>query len=91
MADDPADDTSIEDVVFQEREKTGEGPLLRRLTLPHTEAPKLLRLLSHEGITAATMFPGADGVVKGMQERKLWDRKDDGPDQTRCPTREGIQ
>ncbi len=48
-------------------------PILRRLTLPTTEAPKLLRLLSYEGIDGASMFPGADGVVRAMREVARWD------------------
>lgn len=46
---------------------------LRRLMLPATEAPRLLRLLALEGITGASMFPGPDGVVRAMRERTLWD------------------
>jgi hypothetical protein len=43
----------------------GFSVLLRRLTLPRTPcAPKLLRLLSYEGITGASMFPGADGAAR---------------------------
>lgn len=48
---------------------TGE---LRRLTLPVVEAPRLLKLLAHEGVTGASLFPGPDGVVKAMRERALW-------------------
>lgn len=49
-------------------------PLMRRLTLPRCHAPKLLRLLSHEGVDGSTMFPGYDGVVKAMKERARWDK-----------------
>lgn len=53
---------------------------LRVLTLPTAEAPKLLRLLSYEGIDGASMFPGADGVVRAMRECALWDKpKGEGP------------
>jgi len=44
-----------------------------RLTLPVEQAPKLLRLLSYEGIDGASMFPSADSVVRAMRERPLWD------------------
>lgn len=44
---------------------------LRRLTLPVHEAGRLLRLLSFHGIDGASMFPGADGVVRAMRERKF--------------------
>jgi FRG domain len=46
---------------------------MRRVTLPHEEAGKVLRLLSYEGVTGATMFPGADGVVRAMREKQFWD------------------
>jgi FRG domain-containing protein len=51
----------------------GSPSTLQRLTLPIEEAPKLLRLLSYEGVDGAAMFPGADGVVRAMRERSLWD------------------
>jgi hypothetical protein len=64
---------SIEEYV-EARKGDGEGrPSLHRLLLPNSEAPKLLRLLSYEGITGASMFPGADGVVQEMREYALWD------------------
>jgi hypothetical protein len=55
-------------------EKTGLY-YMRRITLPHSESSKLLRLLAYEGVTGATIFPGADGVVRGMLERRLWDER----------------
>lgn len=48
-------------------------PVLRCLTLPREQAPKLLRFLAYEGATGATMYPGYDGVVLGMREEALWD------------------
>jgi hypothetical protein len=45
---------------------------MRRFLLSIEAAPRLLRLLSHEGIDGASMFPGADGVVRAMCERALW-------------------
>jgi hypothetical protein len=50
---------------------------LRRLHLPVDQAPKLLRLLSDEGISGVSMFPGADGVVRGLREMALWDQPPD--------------
>jgi len=47
---------------------------LRRIMLPVSETKKLLRLLSYEGVTGASMFPGADGVVRAMREMVLWDQ-----------------
>jgi hypothetical protein len=47
---------------------------LQHFTLPWSEAPRLLRMLSYEGVGAQRMFPGRDGVVRAMMERRLWDR-----------------
>jgi hypothetical protein len=51
----------------------GDPPLLKRLRLSRGAAPALLRLLSYEGITAASMFPGVAGVVKALREQSRWD------------------
>ena len=67
------DSPSLE-VFLSEWRKHEAVPVPQRLTLPVTEAPKLLRLLAYEGVTGASLFPGADGVVKSMRERALWDR-----------------
>lgn len=39
----------------------------------HYKAPKLLRLLSYEGITGATVVPGYAGVTRSLEEWRLWD------------------
>lgn len=44
-------------------------------TLPLDEAPRLLRLLALEGVSASTLFPGYGGVVEALREEALWDRK----------------
>jgi len=49
-------------------------PLLRKLTLPGRCARRLQRLLYEEGVYGSSMFPGADGVVKGMKEHAVWSR-----------------
>jgi hypothetical protein len=67
------DDPSLEAYVARIKKITGGATPLRRLTLSVSEAGKLLRLLSYEGITGASMFPGADGVVRAMRETALWD------------------
>jgi hypothetical protein len=70
------DDPSIEEHFARlAKNVTGSSPPLRRITLPISNAPKLLRLLSYEGIDAASLFPGADGVVRAMREEALWDEK----------------
>jgi hypothetical protein len=67
------DEPSLEELCARTRNLTGGSLPLRRIMLPVSEAPKLLRLLSQEGINGASMFPGADGVVRGMREKALWD------------------
>ncbi len=66
------DDASIEQVVARWRSSIP-APKLLRLTLQRSEAPKLLRLLSYEGVDGASMFPGADGVARALREIALWD------------------
>lgn len=67
------DDPSLEQHLVRLLHITGGALPLRRAMLPVSEAPKLLRLLSYEGIDGASMFPGADGVVRAMRESALWD------------------
>ncbi|MGH7439465.1 MAG: FRG domain-containing protein [Polyangiaceae bacterium] len=71
------DDPSVEVCVSRMRENAHEAPDLYRITLPRCEAPRLLRLLSYEGIHGAALFPGADGVVRSMRERQWWDKPED--------------
>jgi hypothetical protein len=68
-------DPSIEGYVADLDAKGIATPMLHRVTLPVTEAGKLLRLLSNDGINGASMFPGADGVVRAMREQAQWDRR----------------
>jgi len=51
------------------------GPygMLDKICLPIEEAPRLLRLLSREGVDAASLFPNYDGVVAAITERKFWE------------------
>lgn len=55
-------------------EHQDDAPIMYKLTLPSSEAPKLLRLLARNQVSGITLFPGFDGVVMGMYERSLWDR-----------------
>lgn len=64
---------SIETFIARMADKEPGKYLLRRMTLPHSEAPRLLQLLAHEGVDGSSMFPGADGVVRAMRERVVWD------------------
>ena len=45
---------------------------LRKMTLPTSEAGRLLRLLDQEGVSGTHLFPGVDGAVRGLRERGLW-------------------
>lgn len=45
---------------------------LRRIVLQTRHARRLLGLLAREGITGAALFPGADGIVRGMREASVW-------------------
>ena len=46
--------------------------LLTLLTLPHSQGPRLLRFLGHAGVSAASVFPGFDGVVRALREKRYW-------------------
>jgi FRG domain len=46
------------------------APAMRRFQLPLSHSPQLLTLLARERITGARFFPGYDGVVKALRERK---------------------
>lgn len=69
---DSPDDRSVEEHLRACEEKKQMPSPLRRLVLLHGEARQLLRLLASEGIDGASMFPGADGVVKAIRETALW-------------------
>ncbi len=46
------------------------APVMRRFQLLLRDAPPLLTLLARERVTGARFFPGYDGVVKALRERK---------------------
>lgn len=48
------------------------GPLVWRLDLPAHFAGRLLWMLADEGISATTLHPGYEGVVRGLKEREHW-------------------
>jgi len=49
-------------------------PIMRQIMLPIQEAGRLLRYLADQNIHAASIYPGFDGVVKHLNEWRLWDR-----------------
>jgi hypothetical protein len=68
---------SIEEVISayegSKHNRMPNAPWLRKLTLPHAQAPSLLRLLNQFNVNAATLFPGYDGVVRSIEEREFFD------------------
>ncbi|ANM30601.1 hypothetical protein ABI59_15000 [Acidobacteria bacterium Mor1] len=58
-------------------QRTGplDGTWLYKLTLPLSEAPSLLEILAEDGITAASVFPGYQGVTEEIWERGLWSER----------------
>lgn len=72
---------SLDDLVRDRVEEIGGGAeghepdsdvILREITLPVSQAPRLLRLLSYEGVTRASLFPSIDGVVQALGQKRLW-------------------
>lgn len=72
----PARIPSLDELV-RDKEASAEGDparvTLRRFDCPVDEAGRLLTLLHEEWIDATYLFPGIDGVVRAMRERRLWD------------------
>lgn len=50
------------------QEPSEDGPLLCKFTLPHAECRRLLRMLSHTGVNAGTVFPSYDGITRAIRE-----------------------
>jgi len=48
-------------------------PTFRKFTLPHTEARRLLRLCGLRGVTAASVYPGHQGVADSLYEELCWE------------------
>lgn len=69
------DNAPLEAHLARFRAKGVPVPMPQRWMLPVSQASELLRLLACEGITASSMFPGADGVVAGLRERAYWAKR----------------
>lgn len=76
----PGDDSFIPslDRLIQQRAEDSDGPapdvpLLYLLRLDSSCAGELLRLLRYEHISSTYLFPGYEGVIRGITERRLWD------------------
>ncbi len=74
--DDPIDRRPMDVILSEALDGIGSQkcPLLYRFVLPIAEAGKLLYLLAKEGLDSAPLFPGYDGVVASLLDRRLWDR-----------------
>ncbi|HEX8695226.1 MAG TPA: FRG domain-containing protein [Longimicrobium sp.] len=76
---DPASFPPLDELIalrFSERLSAGGQlvpPVLRKFEVPLAEAGKLLRLLADEGVSGTYLYPGIDGVVRGLKEHALWD------------------
>lgn len=51
---------------------TIEDARLMKFMLPGSEAKQLLSLLSFDGVSAATIFPGYGGVVESLKDAAQW-------------------
>jgi len=70
--DDYFDVVPYDKLALSRRSVAGDAPLLIKFTIPLIEADELLRLLAKENVTAASLFPGWDGVVRAMNESRYW-------------------
>jgi FRG domain len=60
---------------YHEHEPHRETPLLYKIEFPREIAPQVLRLLNYDGVNAASIYPGYDGVVRKMREHRGWIHK----------------
>ena len=57
---------------YPECEESITQTLFIRLRIPQDHAGALLKYLSYEGVTGATMFPGYDGAVRALREQQFY-------------------
>jgi FRG domain len=70
----PPDAPSLDEVLVSAMASDQEVPaVLTKTTLPSSEAPKLLSLLSQRGYHAGSLFPGFEGVARLLDERRELD------------------
>lgn len=53
--------------------------IMKKLLLPSSESPKLLRLLTYRGIDCGGIYPGHRGVADALKEELFHDQSDRGP------------
>ena len=68
----PYEIVPLEQMILKWNPLYGRSPFIIRLTLPLCRGSALLGRLVQHGITAGRLFPGYDGVVKGLRERALF-------------------
>lgn len=75
--DAPVNRTSLEERLQQLISHLGHDDifngLFKKVTLPFTQAPQLLRFLNVEGVSYSHLFPGHEGVARAQLERRLYD------------------
>ncbi len=72
--DDPPDLRPLDALLAQRYETAGffpGQPTVLRLTLPRSEARRLLTLLARSGVCSASLFPGFAGVADALWESRL--------------------
>jgi hypothetical protein len=60
-------------LVNMENDYNDSSCILRKVILPRNQNGALLRWLGLHGVTAASIFPSYDGVVRSIEERWRWD------------------
>ena len=73
---DPVDFTPLPAALVSGNEDVTKRKPLWKLTLPRTEALRLLYLCHLNGVDASTVYPGADGAARATIERAAWGRTD---------------
>lgn len=89
----PADRRSYTEVLRTASTARNADPVLQRHTLPASKAGDLLLVLRAHGVNGASLFPGYEGVVRSLGERKKLPGTASGPDaatRARLPLRQDV-
>lgn len=77
--DDPAYYPQLDELIalrFEELRLAGRPavpPVIRKFDVPNSQAGRLLRLLADESVSGTYLYPGVDGVIRGLREHAFWD------------------
>ena len=66
----PHDQPTLEDYIAA-RHTPGPSPILVKLTLPHQQAPRLLKLVADQFVHGSTVYSGHQGARRATQEKAL--------------------